>query len=319
MNRSGLKVSVEEGRAVVKCSNDDCHCVSDLAGLVAVVPSEFRGSLVAQVSVNDEDNPSVVSSEMISLVRKLSKDQKAYLHRQLSSMLIEEGLPTVAYRGDCWKLIASTSNVSTSDWKKVLEHRAMMGDAEARKMYFDLLDAPLRRTSTESGENFVHTKLVLRSSEPPGYEKWHRSAVWEVMDNQMTRDQIDMHFLEVDKMRSLLDDRQTNPIYDGETGGDRDVRLFCVWGSDKIKKGKVNEWPMKFHTDALLIDAFLTEYYHRHQDGMTSAQVRKLNDTVIYECKKKETQLNWLTELLIRRCTTEHQPNQGGVRQCLAL
>ena len=292
MNRSGLKVSVEEGRAVVKCSNDDCHCVSDLAGLVAVVPSEFRGSLVAQVSVNDEDDPSVVSSEMISLVRKLSKDQKAYLHRQLSSMLIEEGLPTVAYRGDCWKLIASTSNVTTSDWKKVLEHRAMMGDGEARKMHFDLLDAPLRRTSTESGDSFVHTKLVLRSSESSGYEKWHRSVVWEVMDKQMTRDQIDIHFLEIDKMRSMLDDLQTHPIYDGETQGDRDVRLFCVWGSDKIKKGKVSDWPMKFHTDALLIDAFLTECYHRHQDGMTSAQVRKLNDTIIYEYKKKETLLS---------------------------
>ena len=55
MNRSGLKVSVEDGRAVVKCSNEDCHCVSNLAGLVAVVPSEHRASVVAQVSVNDDD------------------------------------------------------------------------------------------------------------------------------------------------------------------------------------------------------------------------------------------------------------------------
>ena len=115
MNRSGLKVSVEDGRAVVKCSNEDCQCVSDVAVLLALVPSESRASLVAEVSANDDDDPSVVSSDITSLVRKLSKDQKADLHRQLSSMLIQEGLPTVAYRGECWKLIAGTSDVSTGD------------------------------------------------------------------------------------------------------------------------------------------------------------------------------------------------------------
>ena len=61
-------------------------------------------------------------------------------------------------------------------------------------------------------------KLVLRSGESQGeYENWHRSVEWEVLDDQMTREQIDIHFLEVDKMRAMLDDLQTHPIHDGET------------------------------------------------------------------------------------------------------
>ena len=325
----------EDGNLVLNCTNKECAGVSDLTSLLLNVPKEAKSRLLTALSestlVNDgRDNESDEDSDdsqesafrqLKESVNNLSKVKVAELHSHLSAMLLSSGMSAVAYRGEVVPLISAASNVSTSDLFRVLEHRAFIGkDKEARGIILTLMDAPLR--SKPGIVRDVYTKLVFVERGVEGrqeHQEWDRSYVWEVCDDALTADQRKGFMLNLDTMISIIADTKNHPAYYGESASDRCVRVFCTWATEIVRGKWKNAYPMKFHTDALLIDRFIYEYYCIYREQrMTDAQVRRLNDTVINEYKKKEVLYGWVSELSVRRYVVDFpQPNRMGVRRFL--
>lgn len=118
----------------------------------------------------------------------------------------------------------------------------------------------------------------------------------------------DTKFEEIDGLLAALDsliaDTEANPLRPGESEGDRNTRLFMTWASDLLSGGQCKDYPLKFYTDALVLDRFFNHMNDNCQ-SFTQAQCDHFKETILPLYEQKAIQYGLPSRLKLQRHTHE--------------
>ena len=127
------------------------------------------------------------------------------------------------------------------------------------------------------------TNTLMKVVEHRPYEIGDRLAQGSIIAGDTKFEKIDGLLAAVD---SLITDTEANPSRPRESEGDRNTRLFISRASDLLSGGQCKDYPLKFYTDALVLDRFFNHMNDNCQ-SFTQAQCDHFKETILplYEQK----------------------------------